>query len=98
MSNKLFRCFKIDEQKRLGAAIAKEFIVCPVGKKIDHISLKVTIFAKWDGPTARASKPRPTSQKGYLVIFPYPSAPPRTKTWGRCFSLRKGFQRWRRQC
>ena len=37
MSNKLFRCFKIDEQKRLGAAIAKEFIVCPVGKKIDYI-------------------------------------------------------------
>ena len=69
MSNKLFRCFKIDEQKRLGAAIAKEFIVCPVGKKIDHISLK-----------------------GYLVIFPYPSSPPRTKTWGRCFSPRKGFR------
>ena len=27
-----------------------------------------------------------------LVIFPYPSSPPRTKTWGRCFSPRKGFR------
>lgn len=49
MSNKLFRCFKIDEQKRLGAAaIAKEFIVCPVGKKIDHISLNKNL-AKYRG-------------------------------------------------
>lgn len=75
MSNKLFRCFKIDEQKRLGAAIAKEFIVCPVGKKIDYISLK-----------------------GYLVIFPYPSAPPRTKNVGALFFAPERIQRWRRQC
>ena len=81
MSNKLFRCFKIDEQKRLGAAITKEFIVCPVGRKIDHISLNIWILAKFY-----------ISLKGYLVIFPYPSSPPRTKTWGRCFSPRKGFR------
>ena len=48
MSNKLFRCFKIDEQKRLGAAIAKEFIVCPIGRKIDRISLKKNL-AKYRG-------------------------------------------------
>ena len=48
MSNKLFRCFKIDEQNRLGAAIAKEFIVCPIGRKIDHISLNKNL-AKYRG-------------------------------------------------
>ena len=62
--------------RNFGYAIASGGVFAIMG-----ISLNIWILAKFH-----------ISLKGYLVIFPYPSSPPRTKTWGIVFLPRKGIR------